>query len=265
MVDIAGSSGKSHLTTILEMDPKFNCLVLQVDRYDRFKPYVIDEVNRYREVRGHWPQAIIIDVPRDEETKNLHEIYGVLEKLNDGTLTSNFKGIKKKLRMKIGVPVIVFSNSAPLTGAMSGDRWNIKTIFRTVIKKETEDSVKDEIDYFVQQAEVNSWIHRYTKSTVTWQNKVTTVGPKVGGRESNGARFESDNLLLEMYKTHTENIKKYPSLTNEEWIENPIDGSKTRVHRNGLIEAYGSTRAATLSKAPEIIVKWYTQVTSEND
>lgn len=221
---------------------------------------MIDEINQYKDTYGDWPKALIIDVPRDEETKNLHEIYGVLEKLNDGVITSNFGGRRKSLRMDIGIPIIIFTNSAPIQGALSLDRWDILALHKVKMRIVTDVTIKDEEDYYLFQAESESWIVAHTSSTVTWQNKITTTAPKPTERKSDGTRFESDTMFREMFLNHRENIKKYPALVSQEWIENPIDGSRVRTNSNGVVECYGSERASVIAKAPEPVIKWFTHV-----
>lgn len=233
-------------------------MVLQVDKLDRFKAIAIEEIKTYKTLRGDWPKAIIIDVPRDEETKNLHEIYAVLEKLNDGTLISYFGGRKQKLDMDIGIPVIVMTNSAPLLAAMSNDRWDIFALNKVRMLTETDITVSEKEDYFLFQATAESWVNKATNASVTWQNKIQTTALSPRGRQEDGTRYESDKLLYKMQSEFIENIKKYPALATGEWEENPVTGTKTRISSNGFIESYGDERASTINKAPEVVVKWWT-------
>jgi hypothetical protein len=54
------------------------------------------------------PEALLIDAPRDEETKFLHEIYGTLEELNNGRVEGFFSGRRIKFRIKRGIPFLLF-------------------------------------------------------------------------------------------------------------------------------------------------------------
>lgn len=236
------------------MDPKLKVISLSVDSYDRFKAQSIKALNNFHDQERQWPQAILIDTPRDEETKHLHEIYGVLEKLNDGYLTSYFGGNEQKLTMDIGIPIIIFSNSVPTRGALSDDRWDIFSIHNIQVEQE---------DYILMKATVESWINSYSRSTVTWQNKVITTVPGIRERKSDLSTYESDDMLLKMYILNKETIKKFSGSATETWITNPNNGSKTKKYKNGIIESYGEERAATLNNAPEVVIKWYTHMTQK--
>lgn len=72
---------------------------MKVDKYDRFKSYIINKINEYKKNRSDCPKSLIIAVLWDKETKNLHEIYGVLEKINDGVLESNFAALQPAMNL----------------------------------------------------------------------------------------------------------------------------------------------------------------------
>ena len=98
------------------------CLVLSVDYYISFKHNMAIDIENYINEHGKEPKALIIDAPRDEETKYLHKIDGALEDLKNGRIFSSFGGKRIGKRIKIEKPIFVFSNSPPVFDTMSEDR-----------------------------------------------------------------------------------------------------------------------------------------------
>ena len=242
IVDIDGASGKSSLATILRKDPSMNTIILSVDSYDRFKAQSIRSLNRYKKTRKVWPSAILIDSARDEETKHLHEIYGILEKLNDGYLTSFFGGREEILEMKIGIPIIVLANSIPTLGALSEDRWDILAIHKSYCDKE---------DYIIQRASVNCVIVHASNTAVVWRNQVTTKEPEMD-KKSN---LKSEKLLQKIYKDHLR-------CTRESGVDLlPRESRFQRRYvqmRHGIVDMTGEERSSPVLKAPEMVLRLYT-------
>ena len=134
----------------------------------------------------------MIDAPRDEETKYLHEIYGTLEELNNGRVEGFFEGRRIKFKIRRGIKIIVISNSPPVLKSLNSDRWQIKAIFKSVDGK----------DRLVQQAKVSSNVTCVTPPLCTWQNVTETVPPE------NIADSRSGNLLAEMFSKNYKDMKK---------------------------------------------------------
>lgn len=80
--------------------------------------------------------VLMIDVPRDEETRLLHEIYGTLQNLNNGRVEDFFVSCRINFRTRRGIKIIVISNSPPVLKSLSNDRWQIKAIFKSVNGKD---------------------------------------------------------------------------------------------------------------------------------
>lgn len=74
----------------------------------------------------------MINAPRDEETRFLHEIYGTLEELNNGRVKCFFASRCIKFRIRRDRKIIVSSNLSPILKSLSNDRWQIKAIFKSV-------------------------------------------------------------------------------------------------------------------------------------
>lgn len=185
---------------------------------------IVDHIETY----GKPPSAIIIDAPRDEETKFLHDIYGVLEELNNGRLDGTFGGKTIKKRMPRGIPIIVFSNAPPITRAMSEDRWDIKALYRTTDGK----------DIYAQNARVSSNVKSILNNSITWQNVVETVEYEKEGDT------KSDKLLFDMY---TDNFLQMGKLK-----EQKVEGYFTILP--GTLKKWGAEQTAPTHKAPEYIL-----------
>lgn len=128
ITDIAGNSGKSLLIDVLEMDPTYGVCRLSIDYSRSFKYLAAIDIKTFIEMRGIQSRLIMIDSPRDEENKFLHEIYGTLEEINNGRVEGFFSGSRIKIRIRRNIPIGVISNSPPVLKSFSSDRWDIKAI-----------------------------------------------------------------------------------------------------------------------------------------
>lgn len=202
--------------------------MLTLDSYRSFKytsaKFMVDHIEK----NGKPPSAIIIDAPRDEETKFLHEVYGVLEELNNGRLFASFQGKIIQERTRRGIPIIVLSNAPPVLRALSEDRWDIKALFRTVDGK----------DVYVQNARVSSNVKDVKNNSISWQNVVETIP-----YEKEGDTL-SDKLLFDMY---TDNFLQMEKLKEEN-----VDEYYAIIP--GVVKKWGPINTAPNHKAPEYIL-----------
>ena len=160
------------------------------------------------------------------ESKYLHEIYGVLEEINNGRLFASFHGKIIKTRIPRGIPIIIFSNSPPIFHALSRDRWDIKALYRTI----------DDSDVYVQNAKIGCIIQKITYHSITWNTVVETIPYTL---ESDS---KSDKILFDMYTQNFIDMKKEKELRNCPKII------------PGLIKKMGSGQTSTINKAPEYIL-----------
>lgn len=232
IVDMAGNTGKSVLNDLLELDPSYNCILLPIDYSRSFKYIAVNLICEFIDNKGVPPNAILIDAPRDEESRYLHEIYGVLEELNNGRLFASFQGKTIKKRMRRGIPVIVFSNSPPITSSLSNDRLDIKALYRTV----------DETDVYIQNATVSSNVDMTNSNTITWQNFTETTVV-----EDTSSELLSDTLLLDMY---TNNYIAMMKLREEELRIN----RKTNIVP-GVVKKWSAKQSAPTNKTPEYVLR----------
>nr|ULD16102.1 hypothetical protein [Cylindrotheca closterium] len=181
---------------------------LSIDYNRSFKYLAAYDIKNYIEKFNTEPSVLMIDAPRDEETRFLHEIYGTLEELNNGRVDSTFYGRFKRLRFK-SPHIIVFTNNVPNMSALSSDKFNLFAL-----------ADKDH-DYTIVKCEVNLKIETYSKSLVTWYYK---------------ARVSSDQDQQDFYeKILNANMTKIvmSALVNEDGHinEQQFDGNKrTRTH-----------------------------------
>ena len=187
VVDAIGCTGKSCLVDVLCLDPKYKCLKLTIDSFRSMKYSAAKSILDYIDRRGHEPEALVIDASRDDEMRYLHEIYGILEQLNDGRLEGIFLGRNVSSRIKRKIPIFVFSNSAPLKSALSDDRWEIMHIIK----------VPSGTDYFIQPCDV------FTNVQVDPENKIVSWRSKTRQKPITEATLdltkESDVLLEKMF------------------------------------------------------------------
>ena len=190
LVDIVGNSGKSIFTDIQELNPNMGVCRLSIDYNRSFKYLAAYDIKNYIEKFNTEPSVLMIDAPRDDETRFLHEIYGTLEELNNGRVEGFFAGRRIKFRIRRGIKIIVISNSPPVLKSLSNDRWQIKAIFKSVDGK----------DRIVQQAKVSSRIISVVMLFSTWQNVTETVIP------INIPDLKSGQLLLKIFSHNYKNM-----------------------------------------------------------
>ena len=202
---------------------------LSIDYNRSFKYLAAYDIKNYIEKFNTEPSVLMIDAPRDEETRFLHEIYGTLEELNNGRVEGFFAGRRIKFRIRRGIKIIVISNSPPVLKSLSNDRWQIKAIFKSVDGK----------DRIVQQAKISSRIIYVVRPFCTWQNVTETVIP------TNIPDSKSGQLLLEMfsdnYKKMEENKKKSKILSDD---NNYIPG---------IVKSWAPEQTLELSRVPEYV------------
>jgi len=235
IVDIAGDAGKSVYVDILERTPEVKALRIPIDSYRSFKYYSAKQISDYKKKHGP-PDVILIDAPRDEESKFLHDIYGVLEEINNGRLEGQFGGKSVKDAMPRKIPIIVFSNSPPIVGALSTDRWDIMALYNYI-----GDLEKDK-DVYIQKAVVSSNVNDVIGSTIYWQNFTKTeIDIDIDQNR------ESGKLLAEMQRKNIELteslIKKEEALTKEKSKLIP-----------GQVQKWGEYKVAPLNKAPSYVL-----------
>lgn len=226
LCDLSGNVGKSMFTDILEEHPQYECLILMIDSYRSFKYTSARLISNYIDKKGRPPKAFLIDAPRDEESKYLHEIYGVLEEINNGRLYASFHGKIIKARIPRGIPIIIFSNSPPIFRALSNDRWDIKALYRTI----------DNCDVYVQNAKISSVIQKITYYSITWNNIIETLPYEL---ESDS---KSDKMLFDMYTQNFIAMEK----------EKELQGCSEIIP--GLIKKIGVGQTTPINKAPEYIL-----------
>lgn len=228
---MTGNAGKSMFVDLLELNPKMKCVVLTLDYYRSFKYTSAKQIADYIDLNGY-PEAILLDAPRDEETKFLHECYGVLEEISNGRLKGSFQGKILNKRMPRNIPIYIFSNSPPVKGALSEDRWSIKALYRTKALTPKQN------DIFIQNARISSNVHRATNSLVTWQNFIETI-PMVDVKDT-----ASDKFLFEMYQQNFEAMDKLRKIENQITASSIIPGE---------VKSWGLKRTSPITKAPENI------------
>lgn len=235
IIDISGNAGKSIYTDILERTPGIKALRLTLDYYRSFKFQSAKLISDYSRRHGY-PDVILIDAPRDEESKFLHDIYGALEEINNGRLEGSFGGKIIKDSIPRNVPIIVLSNSPPIEGALSEDRWDIMAIYNYV----GDEGEKEEV--YIQKARVSSNVKDITGNLVYWQNFIKTVIDL-----DIDQNYESGRLLAEMQR---KNIKLTELLIKK---EEALTKQKSKL-LPGQIERWSGEKVATLSKAPSYVL-----------
>lgn len=233
IVDIVGDSGKSIFVDLLERKPELKVLRLTLDYYRSFKYQSAKDVSEYQKKNGP-PDVILIDAPRDEETRFLHEIYAALEEMNNGRLEGQFQGKKIKDSMPRNIPIIVFSNSPPIIGALSDDRWDTMALY------EYDDEEKRDI--YIQKAIVSCNIKDVTGNLIYWSNYIQTkVDDEIGDE------YASQRSLSEM---QLKNIK----LTERRMrIEESITNQHSKL-KPGQISKESHMNVATQAKAPSYVL-----------
>ena len=212
---------------------------LSIDYNRSFKYLAAYDIKNYIEKFNAEPSVLMIDAPRDEETKYLHEIYGTLEELNNGRVEGFFAGRRIKFRIRRGIKIIVISNSPPVLKSLSSDRWQIKAIFKSVDGK----------DRLVQQAKVSSNIISVTPPFCTWQTVTETVLP------SNIPDSKSGQLLAEMFSKNYKDMKR----RKEEIISLKEDGN----YLPGVVKSWAPEQTLELSRVPEYVKRQAQKILSK--
>lgn len=233
--DLMGHAGKSFFTNILVRDPRNKSIFVSVD-YDRsFKMNLAEEISKYISTNGEEPEAIVLDIPRAEETKNLHEIYASLETIMDGRVRARFGGKSISFWIKEDIRIFVFSNCAPDLNSMSHDRWRIFALFESPVEK----------DILIQRAETRISIIKVKRNIVTWQTLIKTLPleetlPKLDLVNAK----KSDCILAVSYLINYLAMRKVERKNN-----NP-----TLSITPGIIAKWGLNRTTTTNKAPESVL-----------
>lgn len=237
LTDIDGNSGKSLMTDKLEFHPDFNVLRLSIDHHRAFKYFSALSIKRYVDEKRKEPDLIIIDAPRSEESKFLHEIYGTLEDINNGRVEGSYGVSSIKMRIRRKIPIVVISNSPPQIGSMSHDRWDIKAIFKSVSGE----------DRMIQDAKVFSNVLRSNNTLTTWQDVIQT---KEFDTEKYSSDIDHDRILMDStiknYQDMLENYNSMPIQTEEQ-------KRKKAAYKPGVLKQYSTLKTAPTHKAPEHI------------
>lgn len=231
-MDLQGNAGKSLFVDIIERDPELKVMRLPLDYYRAFKYQSAKLISDYKNNHGV-PDVIVIDAPRDEETKYLHEVYAALEEINNGRLEGSFMGKMIKDSIPRGIPMVVFSNSPPIMGALSSDRWETMALYGYTSSTEQ--------DIFIQKATTSCNIVDVTSSQIYWKNYTFTYNA-----ENIGDEWESDRLLMEM---QVKNIK-----TSENLMKLEIENFGESKINPGRISADGPMQVSAHNKAPSYVL-----------
>ena len=233
--DLLGNAGKSFFTNVLVRDPRTKAIFVSVD-YDRsFKMNLAEEILKYISENDEEPEAIILDVPRAEETKNLHEIYAALEEIMNGRVRARFGNKSISAWVLEDIRIFVFSNCAPDLNSMSHDRWKIFALFKSPVGK----------DVLLQRAETKISIVKYKRNIVTWKTLIKTVPleetlPKLDLKDAK----KSDCILAYSYLINYLAMRKLERKNN-----NP-----TLSITPGIVSKWGLKRTTTISQAPESVL-----------
>jgi len=233
--DLIGYAGKSFFTNLLVRDPRSKAIFVSVD-YDRsFKMNLAEEISNYISRNGEEPEAIVLDIPRAEETKNLHEIYGALEDIMNGRVRARFGNKSYSFWIKEDIRIFVFSNCAPDLNSMSHDRWKIFALFESPVGK----------DVLIQRAETRISIVRFKRNIVTWKTLIKTLPlektlPKLDLKNAE----KSDCILAYSYLINYLAMRKLERKNN-----NP-----TLSKVPGIIAKWGLERTTTANNAPESVL-----------
>ena len=118
-----------------------------------------------------------------------------MEEINNGRLEGSFGGKQIKDSIPRNTPIVVFSNSPPIIGALSEDRWETMALY--------EYSGNENRDVYVQKAKVSCMVNDVAGGQVYWKNFTTTVVDNDIGDE-----YESDKILLLMQEQNMKITEK---------------------------------------------------------
>lgn len=229
-IDVVGGAKKSYLTNLLGRDPRENVVFVSLD-YDRaFNMNLAEDVMNHIKKTGDQPSAIILDIPRAQESKHLHEIYAGLEEIVNGRAVARFGNKRVKSWIDENTPIIVFANCAPVLSSFSDHRWRIFSVFKSPLGN----------DFLLQRAKVNIQIVAFKKGTiVTWRTQTETLSLVNTQSEMEFSR-KSDRILVFSYMINYLVMRK--NRNNNPILETP---------EPGIIKHWGPERTTTTSKAPE--------------
>lgn len=256
MVDMVGNTGKSTFADFLDLSYDLDVLLLTIDHYRSFKHTMASDIENFIKEKGREPAAFIVDAPRDEETKFLHEIYGALEELKNGRLFSVWGNQRIRKRIRREKPIFVFSNSPPTVAAMSSDRWDIKAL---TYSHGTKDVIC--LDARVE-ANVNSW----SNTTVTYQNVTETISYDALSEADHllAQDYESDMILFEMYTTNYLAMYKESKEQENKMIKERLKIPGQDLIVPGVIKKWDRRRTVRLNNAPENILAKYEKKVAQN-
>lgn len=239
---VSGCSGKSLLTDVLELDPTYGVCRLTLDYNRSFKFISAVDIKSYIDTHGgSEPKCFVIDAPRDQENHYLHDIYSVLEEISNGRVEGSFSGRRIKIRIRRNIPIIVFSNSAPLLRSLSFDRWDIKAIFPVGN------------DFFLQNAQIHSVILNAAQNLVTWHNIVETVPISYNSTDN---LSELDQMLLDMYQKYCYFVQQQGQLPVNVISDFRFD-SVSNFLPLGCIRLISSEQTMEINRAPENVKREY--------
>lgn len=254
IVDMTGNSGKTTLKKYLYLNPQMNCLSVGIESRRAFKSGLASQLEQFKAKRGVEPSALIIDAPRDEENHYIHEMYGILEDVNNGEIYSVFGNSRSIFTFRMGIPIWIFSNTPPRIETLSPDRWDIKGLHRN----EKGD------DVYIQDAKVVTHITHWSSSGVVWRNCLET---RPFNRKSIiGPLNYLDNLLFQMYmksKTEMEDLEQVADVS-------VYEKSSYKKDTSGTVSFWGPEETASLHQAPKYVKnkvfkkQHYSRINKEN-
>jgi len=159
-----------------------------------------------------------------------------LEEINNGRLEGQFGVNIIKDSIPRGIPIIIFSNTPPILGALSPDRWDIMALYEF-----SGDRTKER-EIYIQKAIVSSTINKVLGSLVYYNDYVETI---IELDFDN--KFKSDRLLLGMQKLHIRMAKHLNKLNNK------LSGQKS-ILIPGHIKKNSIEKVSLLIKAPSYIL-----------
>jgi hypothetical protein len=155
-----------------------------------------------------------------------------LEEINNGRLEGQFGFNIIKDSIPRGIPIIVFSNTPPILGALSLDRWDIMALY------EFSGDITKEREIYIQKAIVSTNINQVTNSLIYYNDYIETI---IQLDFEN--KFKSERLLLGMQILHIRMFKHLNRLSGQEPILTP-----------GHIKKDGIEKVSLLIKAPSYVL-----------
>ena len=225
-VDMVGNTGKSLFCDVLLRSPWTKSVLVGLDHHRAFKMNLADGIADFIEDHGEEPEAILLDIPRAEESRFLHEIYAALEEVQNGRVVARFGNRSRCFSIRRNIRVLVFSNCPPDVSEMSRDRWKIFGLFRSL----------DEKDVLIQEVETRPKIVLSSKMFVTWQHEIETIP-----LSSLVVEKKSDEILKMSFLINFLTMKMIKEKTGDLMM------------KPGVLKKLGFERTATATQAPESI------------